>query len=104
MDDERIAPENGAVEPASGAAAEAAEAAPTEPESAVDPSPSAEGGSAAAQTELPIRPKPTGEPAVDATLERLRDVESAPLEQHVEIFDDVQRQLHDALAELDDEQ
>jgi hypothetical protein len=47
---------------------------------------------------------PTGVAAVDAALERLRGVETAPLEDHVEIFDDVQRQLHDALAELDDEQ
>jgi hypothetical protein len=60
--------------------------------------------SPADQTELPIRPEPTGVPAVDAALERLRDVEAAPVEEHVEIFDDVQRQLHDALAELDDEQ
>ena len=46
----------------------------------------------------------TGVPAVDAALERLRDIDAAPVESHVEIFDDVQRQLHDALAELDDGQ
>jgi hypothetical protein len=49
-------------------------------------------------------PELTGVTAADAALERLRDVESAPLEEHVEIFDDVQRRLHDGLAELDDEQ
>jgi hypothetical protein len=46
----------------------------------------------------------TGVRAADAALERLRDVETAPLEEHVEIFDDVQRRLHEGLAELDDEQ
>jgi hypothetical protein len=46
----------------------------------------------------------TGVTAADSALERLRDVESAPLDEHVEIFDDVQRRLHDGLAELDDEQ
>jgi hypothetical protein len=46
----------------------------------------------------------TGVTAADSALERLRDVESAPLDEHVEIFDDVQRRLHEGLAELDDEQ
>jgi hypothetical protein len=46
--------------------------------------------------------EPTGVSSVDSALARLRDVEIAPVEAHVEIFDDVQRQLHDALAELDD--
>ena len=48
--------------------------------------------------------EPTGVPSVDAAVERLRDLASAPVEGHVEIFDDVQRRLHDALAELDDGQ
>jgi hypothetical protein len=48
--------------------------------------------------------EPTGVAAADSALKRLRDVETAPLEEHVEIFDDVQRRLHDGLAELDDEQ
>jgi hypothetical protein len=47
--------------------------------------------------------QPTGVAAADAALERLRDVASAPVEEHVEIFDDVQRRLHEGLAELDDE-
>jgi hypothetical protein len=46
----------------------------------------------------------TGVAAADSALARLRDVATAPLEEHVEIFDDVQRRLHDGLAELDDEQ
>ncbi|HEX3900828.1 MAG TPA: hypothetical protein VHW74_16875 [Mycobacteriales bacterium] len=48
--------------------------------------------------------EPTGVVSVDAAQNRLRDTETAPIEAHVEIFDDVQRQLHDALAELDDRQ
>lgn len=48
--------------------------------------------------------EPTGATAADAALERLRDVETAPLDEHVEIFDDVQQRLHEGLAELDDEQ
>jgi hypothetical protein len=44
----------------------------------------------------------TGVPAVDAALRRLDDVDATPVEAHVEIFDDVQRQLHEALAELDE--
>jgi hypothetical protein len=45
----------------------------------------------------------TGVTAADAALERLRDADTAPLEEHVEIFDDVQQRLHEGLAELDDE-
>jgi hypothetical protein len=58
---------------------------------------------AAAVPAAPAPPEPTGVASVDAALDRLRDAESAPLEEHVEIYDDVQRRLHDALAELDDE-
>ena len=46
----------------------------------------------------------TGVAAADSALSRLNDVANAPLEAHVEIFDDVQRRLHEGLAELDDEQ
>jgi hypothetical protein len=49
-------------------------------------------------------PEHTGVAAADAALDRLRDVEQAPLEDHVEIFDDVHQRLHEGLAELDDEQ
>lgn len=48
--------------------------------------------------------EPTGVGAADAALERLRALQTAPLEDHVEIFDDVQQRLHEGLAELDDEQ
>lgn len=46
----------------------------------------------------------TGVSSVDAALEQLRDLDNIPVEGHVEVFDDVQRRLHDALAELDDSQ
>lgn len=52
----------------------------------------------------PVADEPTGVASVDAARARLRDLAAAPIEEHVEIFDDVQRQLHDALAELDDGQ
>jgi hypothetical protein len=45
----------------------------------------------------------TGVAAADAALDRLRDAETAPLEEHVQIFDDVHQRLHEGLAELDDE-
>jgi hypothetical protein len=46
--------------------------------------------------------EPTGVATVDAALDRLAAVEGAPVEAHVQIFDDVQRQLHEALAELEE--
>jgi hypothetical protein len=64
----------------------------------------AAGHAESGQTALPVAPEPTGISSVDAALDRLADLEQAPLDTHVEVFDDVQRQLHDALAELDDEQ
>jgi hypothetical protein len=59
-------------------------------------------GEAAEARESAATQEATGVAAVDAALERLRDLDSAPVEAHVEIFDDVQRQLHEALAELDE--
>jgi hypothetical protein len=70
---------------------------------AADASPEAVDDDAVATTEdAPV--ESTGVASVDAAIERLRDLEGAPVEGHVEIFDDVQRRLHDALAELDDGQ
>jgi hypothetical protein len=45
----------------------------------------------------------TGVPAADAALDRLRSLDGAALDEHVEIYEDVQRRLHEGLAELDDE-
>jgi hypothetical protein len=53
--------------------------------------------------------QPSGEPtartgvaAADDALDRLERLSDAPLEDHVELFDEVQRRLHEGLAELDD--
>jgi hypothetical protein len=57
---------------------------------------------AAPEPAAAVADEPTGVASVDAALERLRDLDGAAVETHVEIFDDVQRQLHDALAELEE--
>jgi hypothetical protein len=44
----------------------------------------------------------TGVTAADDALDRLERLADAPLEDHVELFDEVQRRLHEGLAELDD--
>lgn len=44
----------------------------------------------------------TGVAAADDALDRLDALADAPLDTHVEIFDEVQRRLHEGLAELDD--
>lgn len=49
----------------------------------------------AVQTEL------TGDPRVDAALERLGSLAGLPLPAHVTVYDDVHRLLQDALADLD---
>jgi hypothetical protein len=49
-------------------------------------------------------PEPTGLPQVDGAVDQLGSLADLPVHDHVEVFDDVQRRLHDALAELDDEQ
>jgi hypothetical protein len=43
------------------------------------------------------------DPRVDAALARLSDTEDRPVAEHVEVFEDVQRRLQEALAGLDDE-
>ncbi|HVS67464.1 MAG TPA: hypothetical protein VHE56_02845 [Mycobacteriales bacterium] len=66
-----------------------------------EPAPEASPAPAPVAHEAPAD-EPTGVAAVDAALERLRDLQGAPVEAHVEVFDDVQRQLHEALAELEE--
>ena len=44
----------------------------------------------------------TGVPAADAAAQRLRTLEGAPLEEHVEVYEDVHRRLQEGLADLDD--
>ena len=44
----------------------------------------------------------TGEPRVDAAIGSLAVLDTAPVTEHVGIFDDAHRQLQDALADLDE--
>ena len=43
------------------------------------------------------------DPRVDAAMTRLADLDGKPVAEHVEIFEDVQRRLQEALTGLDDE-
>jgi hypothetical protein len=45
---------------------------------------------------LPI----TGEARVDDALGRLADLHGLPVHEHVDVFEDVQRRLHETLADL----
>ena len=47
-------------------------------------------------TALPV----TGEPRVDDAIARLSDLSFMPVDEHVAVFEDVQRRLHDTLADL----
>jgi hypothetical protein len=47
-------------------------------------------------------PEPTGVPAADEARERLEAVDDAPLEEHVEVYEDVHRRLQEGLADLDE--
>jgi hypothetical protein len=49
-----------------------------------------------------VGPEPTGVPAADQARERLAAVAGAPLEEHVEDFEDVHRRLQEGLADLDE--
>ena len=49
-----------------------------------------------AMSALPI----TGEPRVDDALARLNEIPALPVHEHVEVFEDVQRRLHETLADL----
>ncbi|MEU6062694.1 hypothetical protein [Streptomyces sp. NPDC047097] len=43
----------------------------------------------------------TGHPAVDSALERLADADRLPADGHLEVYEDVHRELREALAALD---
>ena len=47
-------------------------------------------------------PAPTGVGAADAARELLAKVDDAPLEEHVEVFEDAHRRLQEGLADLDE--
>ena len=46
--------------------------------------------------------RPSGVAAADEGRARLRDLDDAPLDQHVEVFEDVHRRLQEGLADLDE--
>ncbi|WP_409472957.1 hypothetical protein [Streptomyces sp. HC307] len=66
------------------------EAAPAQPE--YDP---------AAPAPLEVPRTPTGNPEVDAQLERLADADHLATDGHLEVYEDVHRGLRDALTALD---
>ena len=47
-------------------------------------------------------PAPTGVRAADEARARLDDVDDAPLDEHVDVFEDVHRRLQEGLADLDE--
>jgi hypothetical protein len=49
----------------------------------------------------PRAPEPTGDERVDAALARFDELAAAPVADHVEVFEDVQRRLQDVLASVD---
>jgi hypothetical protein len=51
--------------------------------------------------EVPV--ESTGVPAVDAAAKRLAELDEASVEDHVEIYEDVHRQLQEGLADLDEQ-
>jgi hypothetical protein len=48
-----------------------------------------------------LEPEATGHAAVDAALEKLRELAERPTGAHPELYDDVHRRLQDVLAEID---
>ncbi|MBX9398548.1 hypothetical protein K4749_34450 [Streptomyces sp. TRM72054] len=55
----------------------------------------------AAPAPLGVPRTPTGNPEVDAQLERLADADHLATDGHVEVYEDVHRGLRDALTALD---
>jgi hypothetical protein len=50
---------------------------------------------------VPSAPAPTGDERVDVALARFGELSEAPVADHVEVFEDVQRRLQDVLASVD---
>jgi hypothetical protein len=46
--------------------------------------------------------EPGGVPAAQDARERLQALDDAPLEEHVEVYEDVHRRLQEGLADLDE--
>jgi hypothetical protein len=51
----------------------------------------------------PDPPSRTGVPAADGAADRLGELEEAPLDEHVAIYEDVHRRLQEGLADLDEQ-
>jgi hypothetical protein len=49
---------------------------------------------------VPAEHPPTGDDAVDGALRALQAVRGSPIADHVPVYEDVHRRLHDALADL----
>ena len=46
--------------------------------------------------------EPSEVPGLENARERLQAIDDAPLEEHVEVYEDVHRQLQEGLADLDE--
>ena len=62
------------------------------------PAPDDSGDSGDAQADA----EASGVPAADQAAARLRDLDDAPVHQHVEIYEDAHRRLEEGLADLDE--
>jgi hypothetical protein len=51
---------------------------------------------------LGVELAPTGNPEVDALIERLGDADALPTQDHIEVYEDVHQGLRSALTALDD--
>ncbi|MGW0858955.1 hypothetical protein [Streptomyces sp. NPDC002690] len=71
------------------------------PGAAPSPEPAAPSHEPAAPAPLGVVRTPTGNPAVDAALERLADADHLAADGHTEVYEDVHRGLRDALTALD---
>lgn len=45
----------------------------------------------------------SGVPSAEAARQRLQAIDDAPLEEHVEVYEDVHRRLQEGLADLDED-
>jgi len=68
------------------------------------PSDQPEAGAPPVEPTGPIggRLEPTGQPDVDAALERLRDVDAMPVADHVVVYDEVQQRLAAVMGDAQD--
>jgi hypothetical protein len=57
-----------------------------------------------AENARPPRPEATGDDRVEAALDRLAELERAPVSDHAEVFEDVHQRLQDVLASVDSDE